>query len=21
HIMMPWFNLDKVKEPEEQEGH
>ena len=21
HVMLPWFNLDKVKEPEELEGH
>jgi uncharacterized membrane protein YczE len=21
HVMMPWFNLDKAKEPEELEGH
>ncbi|MDH6278582.1 putative membrane protein YczE [Aurantimicrobium minutum] len=21
HVMLPWFNLDKVKEPEDLEGH
>jgi len=21
HVMLPWFNLDRVKEPEELEGH